>query len=191
MPTFEEYVEGNSVYVSSTLGRLEYHGTVPPDPTILPDAAILLHADRTSTPPRSPVDAPWTHPRAAEWDAMTLGEWIRAQRGQRRGHRQPDRVLDPARLRRRPGPALVALRPLVRRLLRQRAANVGTFERNSDTANGAQERRFVGGSQLIPLRLARQLGDLVALAAPVTRIDQGDGHAVVHTGRGAGAAPGG
>ena len=45
--------------------------------------------------------------------------------------------------------------------------NVGTFERNSDTANGAQERRFVGGSQLIPLRLARQLGDRVALDAAV------------------------
>ena len=25
-----------------------------------------------------PVDAPWTHPSAAEWDAMTLGEWIHA-----------------------------------------------------------------------------------------------------------------
>ena len=49
--------------------------------------------------------------------------------------------------------------------------NAGTFERNSDTANGAQERRFVGGSQLIPLRLASQLG-AVALNAPVTRIDQ-------------------
>ena len=63
--------------------------------------------------------------------------------------------------------------------------NVGTFSRNSDTANGAQERRFVGGSQLIPLRLARQLGDIVALKAPVERIDQRDGHVVVHTGRGA------
>ena len=63
--------------------------------------------------------------------------------------------------------------------------NVGTFARNSDTANGAQERRFVGGSQLVPLRLARKLGDIVALRAPVRRIDQRDGHAVVHTGRGA------
>ena len=63
-------------------------------------------------------------------------------------------------------------------------SHVGTFERNSDTVNGAQERRFVGGSQRIPLRLARRLGDRVALAARVSRIDQGDGHAVVHTSRG-------
>ena len=61
----------------------------------------------------------------------------------------------------------------------------GTFERNSDTADGAQERRFIGGSQLIPLRLASQLGSRVALNAPVTRIDQTSTHAVVRTSRGA------
>ena len=33
--TFDEYVDGNSVYISSTTGRLEYQGTVPPDPLIL------------------------------------------------------------------------------------------------------------------------------------------------------------
>ena len=42
VPTFKERVKGNSVYVSSTTGRQEYQGTVPPDPTILPDAAQLL-----------------------------------------------------------------------------------------------------------------------------------------------------
>ncbi len=42
MPTFLEYNSGNSVYISSTTGRTEYSGTVPPDPTILPDAAVLL-----------------------------------------------------------------------------------------------------------------------------------------------------
>ena len=42
VPTFMEYNDGNSVYISSgPLGRLEYDGTVPPDPTILPDAALL------------------------------------------------------------------------------------------------------------------------------------------------------
>ncbi len=42
VPTFMEYNEGKSVYNSSgPLGRQEYDGTVPPDPLILPDAAIL------------------------------------------------------------------------------------------------------------------------------------------------------
>ena len=46
VPTFLEYNTGNSVYVSSTIGRLEYPGTVPPDPTILADAARAAPADR-------------------------------------------------------------------------------------------------------------------------------------------------
>ena len=102
MPTFLEYNTGNSVYVSSTTGRLEYSGTVPPDPTILPDAAILLQQIDTYAA-EIDVDAPWAHPRAAEWDAMTLERvHPRATRAQPRRRREPDRVLDPARLRRRP-----------------------------------------------------------------------------------------
>ena len=41
---FLEYNDGKSVYNSSgPLGRQEYDGTVPPDPLILPDAAILQY----------------------------------------------------------------------------------------------------------------------------------------------------
>src|SRR6478752_9644650 len=77
VPTFPEYNEGNSVYISSLTGRMEYSGTVPPDPTILPDAAILLQRiDMMAA--EIDVAAPWDHPSAAEWDGQTLGEWIRA-----------------------------------------------------------------------------------------------------------------
>ena len=44
--------------------------------------------------------------------------------------------------------------------------NVGTFERNSETTNAAQERRFVGGSGLIPERLARQPVSYTHLTLP-------------------------
>ncbi len=64
----------------------------------------------------------------------------------------------------------------------------GTFSRNSDTAGGAQEQRFVGGSQRIPLRLAEQLGDVVALEAPVQRIVQRGTRARLRTPRGTVAA---
>ena len=182
VPTFDEYVEGNSVYVSSTLGRLEYQGTIPPDPTILPDAAVLLQ-QLNSWAAEIPVDAPWTHPRAAEWDAMTLGEYIRRNAINAEGignlikcWTQPGFGADPDQL-----SLLFTLHYIA---CSGDERHVGTFERNSDTVNGAQERRFVGGSQRIPLRLARRLGDRVALAARVSRIDQGDGHAVVHTSRG-------
>src|SRR5437667_8892559 len=50
--------------------------------------------------------------------------------------------------------------------------NPGTFERNFDTAGGAQESRFVGGAQTIALRVAAQLGQRVVLSAPVRGIVQ-------------------
>jgi monoamine oxidase len=181
--TFDEYVEGNSVYISSTTGRMEYQGTVPPDPTILPDAALLLtRIDQLAA--EIPVDAPWTHPQAAEWDAMTLGEWIRRNainaagvENLIRSWTQPGFGADPGEL--------SFLYTLWYIACSGNERNVGTFSRNSETVNGAQEKRFVGGSQLIALRLARKLGDIVALAAPVHRIVQREGQpAVVHTGRG-------
>src|SRR5439155_4152058 len=60
----------------------------------------------------------------------------------------------------------------------------GTFERNFNTRGGGQMFRFVGGSQLVPLRMASQLGDRVKLNAPVRRIVQDEGGCVVHTDRG-------
>src|SRR3712207_414715 len=45
---------------------------------------------------------------------------------------------------------------------------------------GAQQDRFVGGSQLIALRVAEQLGDVVQLSAPVRRIEHGDDGVTVH-----------
>lgn len=182
VPTFLEHNEGNSVYISSFTGRQEYTGTVPPDPTILPDAALLL-TRIDSMAAEIPVDAPWTHPSAAEWDAMTLGEWIRANAINGDGVEnlieawtQPGFGADPNEL------SLLYVLWYV--ACSGNEQHPGTFARNSDTANGAQERRFVGGSQLIPLRLARRLGDIVALRAPVERIEQRDGEVVVRSGRG-------
>ncbi|WP_243058991.1 FAD-dependent oxidoreductase [Nocardioides sp. SR21] len=182
VPTFLEYNEGNSVYISSLTGRTEYSGTVPPDPTILPDAALLLQRI-DSMAAEIDVAAPWDHPSASAWDAQTLGEWIRANAINADGVEnlieswtQPGFGADPNEL------SLLYVLWYV--ACSGDEQNVGTFARNSDTANGAQERRFVGGSQLIPLRLARWLGDIVTLGAPVRRIVQQDGHVVVHSGRG-------
>ncbi|WP_372734899.1 flavin monoamine oxidase family protein [Nocardioides sp.] len=182
VPTFLEYNEGNSVYISSATGRMEYSGTVPPDPTILPDAGILLTLiDQYAA--EINVAAPWAHPKAREWDSMTLGEWIRANAINSSGVEnlircwtQPGFGADPSEL--------SFLFTLWYVACSGDEKNVGTFSRNSDTAGGAQERRFIGGSQLIPLRLAKKLGDIVALKAPVTKIVQKDGHAIIHTRRG-------
>lgn len=179
---FPEHTEGKSVYVSSTLGRLEYSGTVPPDPTILVDALLLLQ-QLNGFAAGMPVDTPWAHPRAAEWDAVTLGDFIRANAINAAGitnliksWTQPGFGADPDQL------SLLFVIHYIACSGNER--NVGTFERNSDTAGGAQESRFVLGSQIVPLRLAQRLGERVALDAAVRRVEQHDGKVVVHTSRG-------
>jgi monoamine oxidase len=183
VPTFDEYVDGENVYISALLGRQTYTGTVPPDPTILVDA-LLLTTKLDAYAKQLPVDAPWAHPRAAEWDAITLETFVKRNTVNSAGMlklleswthpsfgAQPNQV------------SLLFVIAFIARSGNERT--VGTFARNSDTKNGAQEQRFVGGSQLIPIRLASQLGNIVALAAAAHRIDQRSDHAVVHTSRGA------
>jgi len=182
VPTFPEYVQGKNVYISHLLGRQTYTGTVPPDPTILADAALLLQ-QLDDYAKQVPVDAPWSHPKAAQWDSMTLAQYIRKNTINSQAIEnliacwtQPGFGADPDQL-----SLLFVIHYLA---CSGNERTPGSFELNANTAGGAQERRFIGGSQLVPLRLARQLGHRVALAAAVHRIDQRDGHAVVHTRRG-------
>ena len=155
VPTFHEYDEGNSVYVSSTTGRigvLRHRAAGPDHPARRGGAA---QQDRRLSPReidgRRAVDPPERR-RVGRDDARRLDP--RRIAAQRRGRREPDRVLDPARLRRRPRPSSRCSTCSGTSPAAGNEENVGTFARNSDTANGAQESRFVGGSQLIPLRLA-------------------------------------
>ena len=47
------------------------------------------------------------------------------------------------------------------------AASAGGWDDLLDTEGGAQQDRIVGGSQLISLRMAEELGDRVHLESPV------------------------
>lgn len=183
--TFKEYASGDNVYIANGLPPMRYQGTIPPDPTILPDAAILqTRIDQMSQ--QVPVAAPWTAPNAAEWDAISLHDWIKSTTAN-------------------PHTAVVLesyLQPLLGADARDVSllfflwytatagdeTNPGTFERSAGTAGGAQDSRIVGGSQRIPLTLAAQLGDIVALNAPVRKIAQTDSGVTVTTDRGAVAA---
>jgi monoamine oxidase len=167
VPMFDEYVEGKSVYNSSgLLGRQTYDGTVPPDPLILPDAAIL-QAQLDQWASELDVAEPWKHPRAKEWDSLTLGDHIR------RSTVNPEGIANLLKCWTQPGfgadPDQLSLLFVIHYVACSgNETTKGTFERNSNTAGGAQERRFIGGSQLVPLRLAGQLGTRVALNAAVT-----------------------
>lgn len=178
--TFKEYAEGENVYYSN--GRSSrYTGTVPPDPLILPDAAVLIHKiDSMSR--EVPVDAPWAASKAEQWDATSLHDWIKSNSVNPQianlllSYIQPTFGTDAREV------SLLFFLWYI--AASGNETNPGTFERSSDTAGGAQDSRFIGGSQLLPLRVAEQLGDRVALNAPVRRIDQNDGGVTVTTDRG-------
>jgi monoamine oxidase len=178
--TFKEYDEGQNTYVSKGQ-TMHYTGTVPPDPLILPDAAQLItRIDQMAT--EVPVDAPWAAEKAVEWDAISVDQWVRENsvnpdvRKLLLSYLQPAFGLD--------GPEISLLFFLWYIATAGNETHQGTFERSSDTAGGAQDSRFVGGSGLIPQRLAAGLGDRVALSAAVRRIRQYADHAEVVSDRG-------
>ncbi len=179
--TFKEYDEGSNVYVSQTTGTQQYTGTIPPDPLILPDAAVLqTRIDQMST--EVPVDAPWAAAKAAEWDAISVDQWLRentvnpAVRNLMLSYLQPCFGSD--------GLDMSLLFFLWYIATAGNERNAGSFERSAGTSGAAQDSRFVGGSGLIPKRLARHLGDAVALAAAVRRIEQHHDHVLVTSDRG-------
>jgi monoamine oxidase len=172
--TFPTYDTGDNVYVRdgnrSTYSDTGPTGTAPPDPVILPDLALVVQQlDQMST--EVPVDAPWSSPKAAEYDAQTLESWIN-------GHSVTPqfRELVPAATRPIFGAEpreLSLLYTLFYIAASGNEQNPGTFERNFNTRDGAQMFRFAGGSQMIALRMARRLGKKrVLLKRPVRRIIQ-------------------
>ncbi|MGH3411718.1 MAG: flavin monoamine oxidase family protein [Marmoricola sp.] len=181
--TFKEYVDGNSVYVSGNR-RQTYQGTVPTYQLgLLAPDALLLQERLDHMAAQIDVNAPWQHPRAGTWDRMTARQWLVE-------NAVDDDIVK--LIQDWSQPALGADLDEVSLLFTLwylacsgDASHKGTFERNADTSGGAQESRFVGGSGLIPLGLAHDLGSSVALQAPVTWVDQSKpGRVRVHSARG-------
>ena len=171
--TFETYNTGNNVYHSSGK-RVEWSdtgptGTAPPDPVILPDLAQAV-TQLNSMAAEVPVDAPWQAARAPEWDGQTLESWINDN-----SITEDFRRLVP-----------MATRPIFGAEPRELSLlyvlyyiaasgderHPGTFERNFNTRDGAQQWRFHGGSSAIVDRMARELGRRIVLRAPARRIEQ-------------------
>lgn len=180
--TFPVYDTGNDLYIAGST-RLTWTdtgatGTAPPDPEILvPLATIVPKMDQMST--SVPVEAPWTSPNATEYEQQTLYTWLSSQ------PESNQRFLEVAALATRP---IFGAEPWELSLLftlfyiasSGNAQNPGTFERNFDTRGGAQQDRFIGGSQLIGIKVAEQLGDRVVLDTPVRQISQ-NAHGVTVT----------
>ena len=181
VPTFDAYDTGNDVYVNRSV-RMMYAdqpptGTAPPDPLLLPDL-LLLTSEIDAMAKKIPVAAPWTYAQATQLDSITLETWVR-QHATNPGYTLP--VLAAATR------ALWGAEPRDVSMLYAAAyvaaagneTTPGTFERLLDVKGGAQQSRFVGGSGLIPQRVAAALGSRVRLGQPVRLIEQSSSGVVV------------
>jgi monoamine oxidase len=178
--TFATYNEGSNVLLAGGARSL-YPATpgLPSDPDV--QQAILASLKLDPLAKQVGVVAPWRARQARKWDRMTLADWMRTEVPSPKGQAvfvsacQSIWGADPREL--------SMLYVLQYTAAAGNASHAGSFLRLISTPGGAQERRFVGGSQVVSERVADRLGTRVVLRAPVRSIAQdGDGVRVVADG---------
>lgn len=183
LETHATHAEGhNLIEWGSRLVR--YTGSIPRiNAAVLADVGqAQLRIDRMAR--QVPLEAPWRAPKARAWDSQTFWSWLR-RNVITKGARSLLEIaveavwaVDAADL------------SLLHLLFYTHSA--GGFDSLIGTEGGAQQDRYVGGSQLLAVRLAERLPvGCVRLEAPVRRIARSDTGVLVSSDRGdveAGAA---
>jgi monoamine oxidase len=170
--TFPTFGEGeNVIEYSGSLRR--YSGAFPRiNPLVLLDVErAQRRLNRLAR--RVPLEAPWRAAGAARLDAQTPAAWMRRNLATRPGRALLQLGIE----------AVWAAQPEEMSLLHLLfyIHSAGSLELLFDTEGGAQQDRLVGGSQLVPLRMAEQLGtERLVLGAPVRRIEHGADGVTVH-----------
>jgi monoamine oxidase len=170
--TFPTYVAGeNVIEYAGSLRR--YSGTIPRlNPAVLVDVEqAQRRLNRMAR--RIPLHAPWEAPDAARLDAQTAATWMRRNLATKPGRMLLGLAIE----------AVWAAQPEDMSLLHVLfyIHSAGSLEMLFDTEGGAQQDRFVGGSQRIPVRMAEELEEgALVLGAPVRRIEHGPDGVTVH-----------
>lgn len=126
---------------------------------------VLRHLDEMAA--TVPVETPWLASQADEWDRITVGQWFDTQ-GLGPIARQLLEICTVGIL------AVPTVEVSLLCLLQNLQVCGVTAELLAESEGGAQTKRFVGGTSLIPQRLAAALGDRVVLNAPVLTVDYTD-----------------
>ncbi|MCZ4498541.1 MAG: aofH 1 [Marmoricola sp.] len=170
--TFKTYNTGKNLYFSGKGSGKRYAsdgplGPVPPDLLAVADLELVItRLNRMAT--QVPVDAPWTAKKAAEWDAKTVASFVNSTTLTSRGKALVDLSVGSVMS---AGSGEVSLLYLVSFLAAATNGKVKPdFTKVLSVAGGAEDSRFVGGSQEISIRVADQLDGRVHLGQPVRRI---------------------
>lgn len=161
--TIPQYAQGRSVLCMD--GRIStYAGETPSlPPHALLELALLERRWRRECA-SLPADAPWSAPRAAEWDAVSIEGW--SERHVRtRGAKDFVRIVVRAVMCAEPTQVSYL------NFLEYMRQGHGV-ESLIGVAGGAQQDKFAGGAWQIPRRMAERLGERVVLEAPVRSVTQ-------------------
>jgi monoamine oxidase len=145
--------------------RYKYTGTVPP--IYNPIAALDVNHLQRSLEAMSklvPADAPWIAENAQQWDSITLKEYIDKTCWTKIGR-------EVAALTCRAVLSVEMHEVSLLAFLWYMSSGQG-FQRVVNVTNGAQESKFVGGSQQLSESMAGFLEERVHLSSPVIRVDQ-------------------
>jgi monoamine oxidase len=164
---FPTYNNGSNVLIVE--GQRSLYDAVPGipnDPDVLKAVGELAKVDALAK--EVGVKAPWRAKRAAEFDSQTLADWINANISTAKGRAIANVAAE----------AIWGAEPSEMSLLYAltyvagagNSKNPGAFLRLITTGGGAQEERFVGGSQEVAIQVADKLGPAVRLEHPVRRI---------------------
>jgi monoamine oxidase len=184
--TSNTYNEGDNLYYKdgqltrfSSRGPL---GPIPPDAGA-PEVAVAI-ARIDSMAAELKVDAPWEHPRAAEWDSITMETWKEENIASPDARALIDIALNAVNAVNSRDFSLLSFLSYV--VTEADESRPGAFSELVRVEGGEQQYKFVGGTQGIALRMARQLGRRVVLRSPVRRIENilGRGRVTVVSDRG-------
>ncbi|TDN69483.1 FAD-dependent oxidoreductase [Paraburkholderia sp. BL10I2N1] len=169
--TFPTYYDGNTVILGGA-GRV----TVDLKGTFGTDEAVGARLGRLSRD--VPCGAPWTSSKVGELDKLSVGDWLARQdiKPEDQVAWNASSILS--------GGAAPAKMGLLHFLSMINSADCDYSQLDS-IKHSAQETRFVGGSQILSIKMAEQLGDKVRLSTPVRQISGWDGDVVtLHTDHG-------
>jgi monoamine oxidase len=154
--TFASYYQGQTVFLAGN-GRVasDLHGGFGTDEKV---ASKLNQLARTV-----PCGAPWKAARAAELDKLSFGDWLAQQ------NLQPEDEISWNISSLLSGGAMPAKMGLLHFLSMINSAD-SDFDQLDSIKHSAQETRIDGGSQVLSLKMAAELGDKVRLSTPVTTI---------------------
>ena len=163
---FPAHREGDHVYVDENGASRRHsgdeHGLSSAEERALEEGDAKLDALAKELDP----EEPWEHPRARELDTITFDEWLRAEVADEVARENLRSYLADGFLT-KPAYSFSLLQGLW-----AIAGAGGTYELFAPEQCLAY--RVVGGSQLIPLRMAEALGERLVLEAPVRAIDWTD-----------------